>query len=206
MRPPSDGEPAGQGSPPERQPPSTPSIRASAQERDETVQRLQTAFAEGRLNVEEFEAYVRAALTAQTQEELGGLLADLPAPTVRPAPARRVGTLVLAVMGGEQRRGRWRVPERYTAVAVMGGYSLDLWAAQLSAPVTAITAVAIMGGVEVVVPPSVRVEMHGLPLLDGWSNHVREEDLPPHAPEVHVRGVALMGGVEARSRKPTPKA
>jgi hypothetical protein len=176
------------------------------------MQRLQTAFAEGRLNDEEFDERMRTALAARTQAELGRLLADLPtapghpAATVQSAPARSGGNLILAVMGGAERRGRWHVPERCTVVAVMGGCSLDLRAARLSAPVTNLTVVAIMGGVEVIVPPGVRVEMHGLPLMGGWSNHVHEAELPPDAPEVHVRGFALMGGVDVRTRKPRPRA
>jgi hypothetical protein len=47
--------------------------------------------------------------------------------------------------------------------------------------------------------------MHGLPLMGGWSNHVPDAELPPDAPEVHVRGFALMGGVEVRTRKPKPQ-
>ena len=209
---PSEGESASQESPLERQPPLTSTMRVSAQERDETVQRLQTAFVEGRLNDEEFDERVRAALAARTRVELERLLADLPAPhirqaqPVRPAPVRRGDSLVIAVMGGAERRGRWRVPEQCTAVAMMGGCSLDLRAAQLSAPVTTISVVAIMGGVEVIVPPGVRVEMHGLPLMGGWSNHVPDTELPPDAPEVHVRGFALMGGVEVRTRRPKRQA
>src|SRR6266511_4172563 len=95
MRPPSEGEPASPGPPPEPQPPIARSIRVSAQERDETLRRLQTAFAEDRLNDEEFEARVRATLTARSQEELGQLLADLPAPKAQPVPARRVRSLVI---------------------------------------------------------------------------------------------------------------
>ena len=45
MPPPSEGESASQESPLERQPPLTSTMRVSAQERDETVQQLQTAFA-----------------------------------------------------------------------------------------------------------------------------------------------------------------
>ena len=58
----------------------------------------------------------------------------------------------------------------------MGGCVLDLRAAQFSTPVTTITVVAIMGGVEVIVPPGIRVEMHGQALMGGWSKHVREEE------------------------------
>jgi Domain of unknown function (DUF1707)/Adenylate and Guanylate cyclase catalytic domain len=178
-------------------------LRVSDQERDATVQRLQTAFAEGRLNDEEFDARVRASLTARNQEELARLVADLPGAPARPAPARLMSRLVIAVLSGAARRGRWRVPERCTTAAVLGGCVLDLRAAQLSAPVTTITAVAIMGGVEVIVPPGVHVEMHGLPLMGACSNHVREEYLPPDAPQVHIYGLALMGSVEVRTRKPS---
>jgi hypothetical protein len=210
--PPSTDEPAGQGAPPKQQPPAAASLRASTQERDEAVQRLQIAFAEGRLNDEEFDERMRAALAARTRAELKQLLADLPtvqdypAAAAQSAPARPGGNLILAVMGSTERRGRWRVPEQCTVVAIMGSCLLDLRAARLSAPVTTLTVVAIMGGVEVIVPPGVRVEMHGLPLMGSWSNRVHEENLPPEAPEVHLRGVALMGGVDVRARKPRPSA
>ena len=175
-------------------------LRVSDQERDATMQQLQTAFAEGRLNDEEFDTRARATLSARTQAELTRLLADLPNSQARPVPARPVSNLVLAVLGGAERRGRWRVPEQCTAVAVLGGCVLDLRAAQFSTPVTTITVVAIMGGVEVIVPPGVRVEMHGQALMGGWSKHVREEELPPDAPQVQVHGFVLMGGVEVRTK------
>jgi len=99
---PSEGKPVSQESPLERQPPLTSTIRVSAQERDETVQRLQTAFVEGRLSDEEFDERVRAALAARTRVELERLLADLPGPytrqaqPVRPAPVRRGESFVIA--------------------------------------------------------------------------------------------------------------
>ena len=46
--------------------PQAPSMRASDQERDVTVQRLQVAFAEGRLADQEFDERMRAALAART--------------------------------------------------------------------------------------------------------------------------------------------
>ena len=190
---------------PVSEPPASPGtaafLRVSDQERDETVQRLQTAFAEGRLTDEEFDTSVRAALTARTQAELVRLLADLPGSQARPAPAGSISHLIMAVLGAAERRGRWRVPEQCTAVAIMGGCVLDLRAAQLSAPVTTITVVTIMGGVEVIVPPGIRVEMHGHSFMGGWSNNVHEASLPPDAPQVHVRGLALMGGVEMRTKE-----
>src|SRR5262249_15186129 len=172
---PEPSRPAPAELPPVPEPPTSPrtaaALRVSDQERNEAVQCLQTAFAEGRLTDEEFDTRVRAALTARTQAELMRLLADLPGSQARPAPVGPLSTLVMAVLGGAERRGRWRVPDHCTAVAMMGGCVLDLRAAQLGAPVTTITVVTIMGGVEVIVPPGVRVEMHGVPIMGGWSNH-----------------------------------
>src|SRR6185312_13435997 len=61
--------------------------RASDRERDAVVQRVQDAFAEGRLDDTEFDERSRAALTAKTHADLDALLADLPA-APGPAPAR----------------------------------------------------------------------------------------------------------------------
>ena len=199
-------------------PPPDTTPRASDAERNHALDRLRAAYVEGRLDQEEFDERSDAAFKAKTVGQLERLFDDLPASYTQgglahqlggPGPVVRPGEggtrLSVAVMSGVERRGRWRVPVDSTAFAFMGGVDLDLRSAILSGPVTTITAVAIMGGVEVIVPPGVHVEMHGLPLLGGWSNHVREEDLPPHAPEVHVRGFALMGGVEVRTKKPKPK-
>src|SRR5438128_9801668 len=61
--------------------------RASDRERDAVVQRVQDAFAEGRLNDDEFDERSRAALTARTHADLDALLADLPAATTATGPA-----------------------------------------------------------------------------------------------------------------------
>ena len=52
---------------------------------------------------------------------------------------RRAPSLVLGILGGGDRRGRWRVPERMTVVNVLGGADLDLREATLAAPEVEIT-------------------------------------------------------------------
>ncbi|HEX8861818.1 MAG TPA: DUF1707 domain-containing protein [Actinomycetes bacterium] len=182
--------------------PATPAIRASDKERDTAVERLQVAFAEGRIDDQEFDERMRSALTARTRADLDRLLADLPRPgalaTVEPQPT---GRLLLAMKGGVQRRGRWRVPERLNAVAYKGACEVDLRAAELSAASTAITAVAYKGRVEILVPPGVRVQVRGYSYGGHWDDQVPDDDLPPDAPVVHVQAVAYKGTVEAR---PTP--
>jgi Domain of unknown function (DUF1707) len=179
--------------------------RASDRERDAVVQRVQDAFAEGRLDDAEFDQRTRAALTARTHAELDALLADLPAAgpgtgaaaVAGPAPGR----FAIALKSSVRRAGRWRVPERYTTVVYKGGGWLDLRAAELSGPVTTFLAVAYKSRVTILVPPSVRVEMTGFGVTQG-----AEEDpgyqLPADAPVIHVRGVAYKGTVEIATRPP----
>ena len=82
--------------PAEPPPPHAPAIRVSDQDREGVVQRLQAAFAEGRLDDEEFDERTRAALTARTSANLAPLLDDLPAaarPAAAPVPGRETGAV-----------------------------------------------------------------------------------------------------------------
>lgn len=197
--------PQGQPPSPPAGAPATPAIRASDSERDAAVERLQVAFAEGRIDDQEFDERMRSALTARTRAELDRVLADLPrSGELASVPLQRGGRLLLAMKGGLRRRGRWRVPERLTAVAYKGGCELDLRAAELSAASTTITAVAYKGRVEILVPPGVRVRLQGYAYGGHWDDRVPDHDLPPDAPVVHLRALAYKGTVEARPT-PTPR-
>src|SRR6266702_3833299 len=167
--------------------------------------RVRDAFAEGRLNDDEFDERSRAALTARTHADLDALLADLPAATTAPGPAPVLpgpGRFAVALKSSVRRAGRWRVPERYTTVVYKGGGWLDLRAAELSGPVTTFLAVAYKSRVTILVPPNVRVEMTGL----GVTQDAHDEDpgyrLPADAPVIHVRGIAYKGTVEIATRPP----
>ncbi len=58
-----------------------------------------------------------------------------------------------------------------------------------------------MGGVDIIVPPDLRVEVTGFGLMGGWDDKTRDEDLPPDAPLVQVRAFTLMGGVTVKSKE-----
>jgi hypothetical protein len=182
---------------------------ASDAERDGAAEQLQIAFAEGRLTDSEFDQRMRSALTARTRADLAGLVADLPeqAPHARadlvPAGgARGPGRLAVSFKSPIRRAGRWRVPPRYTAVIYKGSGLLDLRAAELTAPVTTIVAVAYKSRVDILVPPGVRVEAGGLGVSTG-DDGGPGLPLPPGAPVVHVRGFTYKGTVQAISHPPT---
>jgi hypothetical protein len=185
----------------------SPAVRVSDRERDAVVQRVQAAFAEGRLDDTEFDERMRAALTARTRGDLDVLLTDLPAETAAPEPApatagRGPGRLAIALKSSVRRGGRWRVPERYTTVVYKGSGWLDLRAAELSGPVTTFVAVAYKSRVTILVPPGVRVEMTGFGVTQGADEEDPEYRLPTDAPVIHVRGVAYKGTVEITTRPP----
>jgi hypothetical protein len=197
----------------ERSPTISASPRASHADRNVIAEQLRDAFADGRLDEDEFDVRIQAALSARTRADLEPLLADLlpaggPAPVpaagpvvpVRPGSGKR-HSLVVAIMGGAERKGRWQVPVEATAIAIMGGVELDLRAATLTSPVTTIRAAAIMGGVDVIVPPGVRVEMNGIPLMGGGEDRVDDAHLPPTAPLIKVHWLAVMGGVSVRTKE-----
>jgi Domain of unknown function (DUF1707) len=181
------------------------STRASDGERDAVVQRVQDAFAEGRLDDAEFDERTRAALTARTQADLEALLADLPATAAGTVPAvtgPSPGRFAVALKSSVRRAGRWRVPERYTTVVYKGGGWLDLRAAELSGPVTTFVAVAYKSRVTILVPPNVRVEMTGFGVTQGQDDEDPGYRLPADAPVIHVRGIAYKGTVEIATRPP----
>jgi len=185
----------------------SPAIRASDQDRDAVVQRLQAAFAEGRLGDEEFDERMRAALTARTSADLAPLLHDLPAapdrPAIAPALGRGPGRFAVALKSSIRRGGRWRVPERFTSVVYKGNGWLDLRAAELTAHVTTMVAVAYKSRIDVLLPPGVRVEMEGFGVTKGWSADEEWESLlPQDAPVVHIRGLAYKGTIEVSTRPP----
>jgi hypothetical protein len=192
---------------PEAGPP--PAIRVSDRDRDATAYRLQDAFAEGRLDDEEFDQRMRAALTAKVSTELDVLTTDLPAAAPRTAvPAiaadgPKPGKFAIAYKNSIRRGGRWRVPGRFTCVIYKGSGRLDLRAAELAGPVTTMAVTAYKSHVDVLVPPGVRVELDGFGVSKGWS---AEEDLesrlPANAPVVHVRGIAYKGTIEVSTRPP----
>jgi hypothetical protein len=186
-----------------------PAIRVGDRDRDAVVQRLQQAFAEGRLDDDEFDQRTRAALTAKHSTDLAELTRDLPDTEAAPLPAslapsaagRRPGAAAIAYKSSIRRAGRWRVPERFRTIVYKGSGHLDLRAAELTAHETTLAVIAYKSRVEVLVPLGVRVNLEGFGVSKGWSAEEDLEDrLPANAPVVHVRGVGYKGTIEVSTR------
>lgn len=184
-----------------------PDVLASDGEREHVAAVLRDAAGEGRLTVEDLTARLEQAYSARTRGELARLTQDLPAtPAVPaqtlPAPAKRRSRWVVAVMSGASRKGRWRPGERCTAVAIMGGCELDLRQAEITGPTVTITAVSIMGGIDIIVPEGVEVNVGGLAIMGGKDVKVADVPVQPGGPTINVRAFALMGGVSVKTKRP----
>jgi hypothetical protein len=115
----------------------------------------------------------------------------------------------VAIWSGRVRKGPWRPARSIRAIACMGGVELDFREALFPAGETRIVALAVMGGVEVLVPPGVRVETDGFAFMGAFEEETGGVDMPPpgaSAPVLRISGLALMGGVEVSVRYPGESA
>ena len=182
-----------------------PALRASDAERERTVAVLRAGAEHGRLTFDELAQRTELAYDATTSTELERLVADLPdtaretTVAVKPRKQRRWN---VALMGGCERRGRWRPAPRSVAVAVMGGVVLDLRDATIEGDELVITAIALMGGVEIVVPEGIEVDLGGFALMGANDHRPGDAPVRPGTPVVTVRAFSLMGSVSVKARRP----
>jgi cell wall-active antibiotic response 4TMS protein YvqF/uncharacterized protein DUF1707 len=170
------------------------------------VQRLSALFAAGQIELEDLERRLDIAVRAQSAADLDRALAGLPdaaAPQVaskaidKAGPARRGSRWTVAVLSGSHRRGGWVLGPLHRTVAFWGGAILDLRDATFTADVTHLRIKAVMGGVQVIVPPDLPVEVDGFGIMGAVDNRA---SIPSGAARVVIHAFALMGGVQVLER------
>ncbi|MBD0021190.1 DUF1707 domain-containing protein [Gordonia pseudamarae] len=197
-------------------------LRASDADRELVQQILSAALSNGSLSLSEFDERSSKVLVAKTFGDLDNLTDDLPVaqlgvpipPASGVVPAYRAGTgsgrrrvqNAVAVMSGWEIGGNSAVGGSLQAFALMGGIDIDLRDVEFTEPRLAIRCAAIMGGIDIVVPPDVTVEVNGFALMGGFGTTAAGLGAPG-APTVVVTGLALMGGVDVKRkpRKDRPK-
>jgi hypothetical protein len=192
-----------------------------AAERDRVVQALSAHFAQDRLTLTEFQQRLERAYDLSAIDQLRSLIADLPALAMHAGPEGAVAAgpilvpssdvpargAIFAVMGGHERSGSWIVPRQLKVFVLMGGGEIDLREARFGAGVTEIEIFVMMGGINVIVPPGVRVESIGAAFMGGFELKAGDATaLSPAHPVVRLSGLAIMGGVETETRLPGESA
>jgi DUF1707 SHOCT-like domain/Cell wall-active antibiotics response LiaF, C-terminal len=183
-------------------------------DRERVIQTLCTHFAHDNLSTEELELRCEHAYKAGSSAELKALVAGLPAlppeiagdtplygvaPVGRPEPEEKRH---LVIMSNVRKKGQW-TPSRHTKViAIMGAAKFDLREALLLNGETHFDCSVVMGEVELIVPPGLRVECDGNALMGEFDDSHSEGFAAPNAPLIRVTGSVLMGAVRIKTRLP----
>jgi hypothetical protein len=185
-------------------------LRASDADRERAVAVLNAALAEGRLSVAEHSERLDAVYEAKTHAEIAPLIDDLPgrtadqsvAPRTDVAPAGKRRQMIVAIFGGTSRKGQWHVEPKMTAVTVMGGATFDFRDVQLPQREITLNCTTVFGGVEIVVPPEMRVIDSGVAVFGGRdAGSGSEESSDPNAPVLRLTGLTLFGGLGVKHKR-----
>ncbi len=178
------------------------SAKASDDDRIQVAQLLAEAASNGRLTLEQYEGRLAKAYSATTYDQIERLTSDLPEALEfrrgksRPAPS----TMLLAILSGFDRSGRWNVPGRMTTLTLFGGGTVDLRYADFTSADVEIHAYSIFGGQTILLPPEVNVEIKGRGVMGAFDKAV-EGTGTPGAPKISIKGFSLLGGVGIKRRK-----
>ena len=191
-------------------------VRISDTDRDGVIGRLREAVGDGRLNLDEFSDRAAVVYAARTHRDLAKVVRDLPAPAPPPHTLTDVRTVsrtpavagsdrpqhIVAVMSGAHRRGRWRPRRSIRVVTVMGGGELDFREAEFEQGVDVIDVriFSVMGGMGIVVPEGMAVDLEGFFIFGGSENRAKATDIDPRYPRLVVRAYGSMGGVGIRNK------
>ncbi|MGA6163822.1 DUF1707 SHOCT-like domain-containing protein [Amycolatopsis magusensis] len=194
-------------------------MRVSDADRERVAQILHQAMSEGRITVDELEERLSVVYAAKTAADLRPVTLDLPVegsvvavvPASSPAlstPHNLVGgrpgsTSSVAVMAGVERKGNWVIPGTHNSFAFWGGVEINLMHARFAEQHTTINAVAIMAGVDIVVPDDINLDVTGIGFMGAFETRDRGDVhiAPENAPVLKVTGFAFWGAVTV-IRKP----
>lgn len=182
-------------------------VRAGNTDREQAHAFLSAAMSVGVLDFEEYTERASAAMAATTLADLDALCADLPMDRLVGAVANaqldytRISTSgaspvgkAVAVASHSEISGGAVVGGFLKATSFLGGVDIDLREVEFTAPVLTIQCKAVLGGIRIIVPTDVTVEVHGSGIAGGFSGSAAGPGRPG-SPRVVVRGLALMGGV-----------
>jgi hypothetical protein len=191
-------------------------LRISDADRQRVAEVLRDAAAEGRIDLDELDERLEQTWAAKTYGDLVPITIDLQHAHPAVAAAQATGVPVVsahasssAILGDCKRQGIWSIPERHSALALMGSVTIDLRQAMLTGRETVINVSAIMGEVQVIVPAHMHVIVDGTPIMGEFTQGKDKvaPDLRPDSPVLRVRGMSLMGSVTVKRLPPpgTPK-
>ena len=164
-------------------------LRASDADREQAATVLNEALAEGRLSVAEHSQRLDAVYEAKTHAEIAPLVDDLPAKGTAPQVARRTEVEPSGKRGS-------------MIVAIFGGATLDFRDAVLPGQEMTLNTTCIFGGMEIIVPPEMRVVDRGVAIFGGRdTGSDGEETESADGPVLRLTGLTLFGGIDLKHKR-----
>ncbi len=192
-------------------------------ERQAALDSITSAFAFGKISLEEYEARAEKIQKASAPGAIAEQTRDLPrgemprsAPDGRPRPVsarrpypspapaqdllveQRDGSpeFSLCVMGERKLTGDWLNSDQATSFTLMGSTTFDLRNTALPPGRLKIDAIAIMGEIRILVPRGLPVKMSAIPFMGEANVHSSvEQRIDRRSPWVDISGIALMGSI-----------
>ncbi len=106
----------------------------------------------------------------------------------------------IVMFGGTKIKDRSEHFKHAEVSAIFGGATLDLREAHVDREAS-VEALALFGGVDVLVPKGWRVALGGTPILGGCEDKTEGDgELPADAPVLKVHATAIFGGVDVKNK------
>jgi hypothetical protein len=187
-------------------------------DRERVIQTLCAHFAHDNLDTQELELRFEHAYSAHTSAELRALVAGLPAlPPEEMPPAPLYGVAPrgqveqaekrhFVLMSNVRKRGQWTPARDSKVTCVMGSAKFDLRDASIPEGETRFHLNVLMGEVELIVPPGLRVEADGFAIMGEFDDAHSADLSDPNAPVIRVTGTVIMGAARIKTRLPGESA
>lgn len=181
--------------------------------REKVIEHLKYSFTQDHIDEGEFEKRCKVALNTKNRMDLKVIVEDLPeyveeqknqqdtAPAViiNKGKVKAQGTIV-SILGGVERKGLWKPPQKLNMFVTMGAVDLDFRKAEFPPGVTEINLFCVMGGIDIKIPPGVNIENHCIAILGGVDDK-SEYSEAPHNPTLKITGIVVMGSLEIKTPK-----
>lgn len=188
-------------------------------ERQQALDNLTSAYALGKISLEEYETRADRIQKALSINAITSQVMDLPVPTADtssrhnqtaetlPEPStylveQRQGSpeFLPCIMGDRKMTGDWLNSNSATSITLMGSTTLDLTETTIPPGRLKIEAIAIMGEIKILVPRGLPVRMSAFPFMG--EAHIQkgvEQRVDRNLPYVEISGIALMGSIVVKS-------
>jgi hypothetical protein len=187
-------------------------------DRERVIQALCAHFAHDNLSTQELELRFEHAYKAGTSSELRALVAGLPPLPPEAGPVAPLYSTAsrgrpeqgekrhVALMASVRKTGQWTPARHNKVICIMGNAKFDLREALILDGETHFEINVVMGEVELIVPPGLRVECDGFAFMGEFDDAHGEGLAAPDAAVIRLTGSVIMGAARIKTRLPGESA